>query len=135
MKANIPVVPKVSNALSMPTSSQTTEPPAPATPPYAPSPPPVSEFAPEDPPVKKPEKCVQKLNQHIADLLAGHGHTSNLPSDPVVTPGIQVPTVEPTCVLEGEGQSEWLMWTDFVANLMEEHEMAAKIEEAEALKP
>ena len=41
---------------------------------------------------------------------------------------------EPTHVCEGEDQSEWLMWADFVANLMEEHGMAAKIGEAEALE-
>ena len=38
-------------------------------------------------------------------------------------------------MLEGEGQSDWMMWTDFVINLVEEDAMAAKIGEAEALKP
>ena len=38
-------------------------------------------------------------------------------------------------MLEGEGQSDWMMWADFVTNLVEEHAMAAEIGEAEALEP
>ena len=131
-KANAPVVP---NAPSMPTSSsQTAEPPAPATPPCTPSPP-ATESAQEDPPAAK---RIHKPSQGVIDLLEGHGHTSNHPSDPVVTHGIQAPTIlveEPTCVLEGEGQSDWMTWANFTMNLVEEYMMAAKIGEAEALEP
>ena len=118
------------------TPSRTTEPPAPSTSSNIPSPP-VSEPTLEDSPVEKPEKHVRKPSQRIVDLLAGHGRTSNCPSDPVITPGIQVPTIaeELARALEGEGQSDWIMWADFVANLMEEHGMAAEIGEAEALEP
>jgi len=84
--------------------------------------------------------CANPCPSHatIFDLLEGHGHTSNCPSDPVVTSGIQAPTViaeEPSHVLEGEGQSDWMMWTNFVMNLVEEYAMAAEIGEAEALEP
>jgi len=83
MKANAPVVLNISSALS---SSQTTEPPAPATPSRVPSSPPAAEPVPEEP---STEKCIQKSSQHIIDLLEGHGCTSNCPSDPVITPGIK----------------------------------------------
>jgi len=132
MKTDIPIVP---NTSSMSTPSQTTEPPAPATPSHVSSPPPAAEPVPDEP---STEKCVRKPSQRIVDLLEGRGHTSNHPSDPVVTRGIQTPTVvteEPNCVLEGEGQSDWMMWADFVTNLVEEHAMAAEIGEAEALEP
>lgn len=94
-------------------------------------PPPVSESASEDPPATK---HVHKLSQHIADLLEGCGYTSNCPSDPIVTPGIQAPTTfveEPTRLLEGEGQAEWMMWTNSVEELL----MAAEMSKAEALEP
>ena len=107
---------------------------APATPPHISSPPLAAEPD-EEPPA---EKCIQKPSQHIIDLLEGHGRTSNCPSDPVITPGIQAPTIvaeELSHVLEGEGQSDWMMWTNFVTNLVEEYAMAAKIGEAEALEP
>ena len=38
-------------------------------------------------------------------------------------------------MLEEEDQSDWMMWTDFVTNLVEEYAMAAEIREAEALEP
>ena len=38
-------------------------------------------------------------------------------------------------MLEGKGQSDWMMWTDFVMNLVEEYAMAAEIGEAGALEP
>jgi hypothetical protein len=38
-------------------------------------------------------------------------------------------------MLEGEGQSDWMMWADFTMNLVEEYTMAAEIREAEALEP
>jgi len=131
-KANAPVVP---NTPSAPSSSQTTEPPAPVTPSRVPSPPPAAEPVPEEPPA---EKCIRKPSQCIVDLLEGRGRTSNRPSDPVITSGIQALTViaeEPSRVLEGEGQSDWMMWTNFVMNLVEEYAMAAEIGEAEALEP
>ena len=34
-----------------------------------------------------------------------------------------------------EDQPEWMMWANFVMNFVEKHTMAAKIREAEALKP
>jgi len=130
MKANTPIVP---NTPSAPTSSsQAAEPPAP---PHIPSPPPAAEPVPDEPTA---EKCVQKPSQCVVDLLEGHERTSNRPSDSVITHGIQALTIvaeEPSCVLEGEGQSDWMMWADFITNLVEEHAMAAKIREAEALEP
>ena len=69
----------------------------------------------------------------MIDLLEGCGSTSNHPSDPIITPGIQAPTItkEPNRVLEGEGQADWLMWTNFVEELL----MAQETREAEALEP
>jgi len=129
-KANTPIVPSMPSAPT--SSSQAAEPPAP---PRTPTPPPAAEPAPEEPPA---EKRIRKPSQRVADLLDGHGRTSNHPSDPVVTRGIQSPTVvveEPTRVLEGEGQSNWMMWADFATNLVEEYAMAAEIGDAEALEP
>jgi len=123
------------NTLSAPSSSQTTEPPTPAIPSRIPSPPPAAESVPEEPPA---EKHIQKPSQHVVDLLEGRGCTSNRLSDPVITPGIQAPTIiaeEPSRVLEGEGQSDWMMWADLVTSLVEEYAMAAEIGEAEALEP
>jgi len=120
-KANTPIILSTSSAPT--SSSQAAEPPAP---PYTPTPPPAAEPAPEEPPA---EKRIRKPSQQVADLLDGRGRTSNRPSDPVVTCGIQAPTVieEPTRVLEGEGQSNWMMWADFATNLVEEYAMAAEI--------
>jgi len=118
---------------SAPTSSsQAAEPPAP---PHIPSPPPAAKPVPDEPTTKK---RVQKPSQCVIDLLEGHGYTSNHSSDPVVTHSIQALTViaeEPSHVLEGEGQSDWMMWAEFITNLVEEHAMAAEIGEAEALEP
>ena len=131
MKANAPIV---LNTPNVPSSSQTMEPTASITPSRIPSPPP-AEPVPEEPPT---EKRVRKPSQHIVDLLEGCGRTSNRPSDPVIPCGIQALTVvveELTRVLEGEGQSDWMMWADFVTNLVEEYAMAAEVGEAEALEP
>jgi len=131
-KANTPVVLNTPSALS---SSQIMEPPAPTTPSCVPSPPPAAEPIPDEPSI---EKSVQKPSQWIVDLLEGHGCTSNHPSDSVITPGIQALTIvaeKQNCVLEEKGQSNWMMWTDFVMNLVEEYAMAAEIREAEALEP
>ena len=131
-KANTPAA---LNMRSVPSSSQTSEFPASATLPRNPSSPPAAEPVPDEPPT---EKRVRKPSQCVADLLEGHGRTSNCPSDPVVTPGIQAPIIiaeEPNRVLEGEGQSDWMMWADFTTNLVEEYAMAAEIGDAEALEP
>jgi len=129
MKANTPIIPSTPSAPT--SSSQAAEPPAP---PRTPTPPPAAESAPEEPPA---EKRIRKPSQRVADLLDGHGCTSNHPSDPVITHGIQAPTVieEPTRVLEGEGQLNWMMWADFTTNLVEEYAMADEIGDAEALEP
>ena len=127
-KANAPIVPTVpSTSTSSPQTA--VENPTSATP--LQMPPPVSESASEDPPATK---RIRKPSQRVADLLEGRGRTSNRPSDPVVTPGIQAPTTvveEPTRLLEGEGQAEWMMW----ANSVEELLMAAETSEVEALEP
>ena len=116
--------------LSMPISFQATELPTSVTPPHVVTPP-----APEPTAVEPPTtKCIRKLSQHVVDLLEGHGHTSNHSSDPVVLPGIQAPIIiieELTPVLEGEGQAEWLISTDFVEELL----MTSETSEAEALEP
>ena len=130
MKANTPIIPSTPSAPT--SSSQAAEPPAP---PHTPTPPPAAEPAPEEPPT---EKRIRKPSQRVADLLDGHGCTSNHPSDPVVTHGIQAPTViveEPTHVLEGESQLNWMMWADFAMNLVKEYAMAAEIRDAKALEP
>ena len=126
-KANAPVVP---NAPSMPTSSsQSAEPPASAPPPHILTPPAPEPIAEEPPTAKR----IRKPSQRIVDLFEGRGRTSNRPSDPIVTPGIQALTIteEPNCVLEGEGQADWLMWMNFVKELL----MAQETCEAEALEP
>ena len=63
---------------------------------------------------------------------------SNQPSNPTIARGIQLPPPLPPVVeqpknevLEGEGQSEWLMATDFA----EEYAMLAEISETEAFEP
>jgi len=86
-------------------SSPPPEMPAPSPPPRVPSPP-VDESTEDELPTIK---CIHKPSQHIVDLVEGHGHTSNCPTDPIVTRGIQVPTPiteEPRDVLEGEGQAD-----------------------------
>ena len=126
MKANIPTVPEAPNA----STSSPDNPSASATPPLILAPAPASKPAQEDPPAAKQ---IHKLSQRIIDLLEGHEHTSNCPSDPIVTPGIQAPTVieEQNCVLEGERQAEWMMWMNFVEELL----MASEMSDAEALEP
>ena len=128
MKANIPPVPEAPNTLTSSPDNPSATPPLVLAPASAPEP------VQEDPPAAK---RIRKPSQRIIDLLEGCGRTSNHPSDPVVTPGIQVPTVveELNCVLEGEGQTDWMMWSDFTTHFLEEHAMAAEIVEAEALEP
>jgi len=128
-KANTPII--LSTPSAPTSSSQAAEPPAP---PRTPTPPPAAKPAPEEP---SAEKRIRKPSQQVADLLDGHGRTSNCPSDPVITRDIQAPTVveELTHVLEGEGQLNWMMWADFAMNLVEEYAIAAEIGDAEALEP
>jgi len=102
--------------------------PAPSTPPRIPSPSPASEFASEEPPT---ERHIYKPSQHIIDLLEGQEHTSNHPSDPVVTCGIQTPTEVPNIELEGEGQANSMMATNFTP----EYALVAESSESEALEP
>jgi len=92
------------------------------------TPPPASEFAPEEPPA---EKHTRKPSQHVFDLLEGSGRTSNCPSDPVVTCGIRTPAEVLNIELEGEGQVDWIMATDFAT----EYVLVAEISETEALEP
>lgn len=67
-----------------------------------------------------------KPTQKIQDILAGCAGSLNCPSVPKITPGVQIPTVEPADPdLEGE---ELATWDD-------EHAMAAEISEAEAFEP
>ena len=82
------------------------------------------------------QHLLQLPNLLLKNLLLKSAFESQV-SDPVVTRGIQAPTVieEPTCVLEGEGQSNWMMWADFAMNLVKEYAMAAEIGDAEALEP
>jgi len=90
MKAND--LPKASNPSNKSLPSPCTEMPAPSTSP------PASESALEELPA---ERRIRKPSQHVIDLLEGYGHTSNHPSDPVVTHGIQTPIEVPNVVLEG----------------------------------
>ena len=128
-KANAPV--KLLKTPSTLKSSPPTDFPAPATLPRIPAPPPAPEITPVKPPA---EKHAQKPSQHVINLIEGHGTTSTHPSDPVLSHGIQTPSVitkELTPVLEREEQAEWLMWTNFVEELL----MAQETSEAEALEP
>ena len=119
---------KASNQLNESISPPPIETPASSTPPHIPSPPPASEFAPEEP---SAEKHTRKPSQHVVDLLEGRGRTSNCPSDPVVTCGIQTPTEAPNIELEGEVQADWMMAADFAT----EYVLVAEISETEALEP
>jgi len=65
----------------------------------------------------------------VLEILSGHAVSSSCPSDPVVTPGVQVPT---TVVEEAEGEEtpDALMAVDLV-----EYAMVAEMSEAEGLEP
>ena len=83
-------------------------------------------------------KHVQKPTQHVKDLLEGRRVTSDLPKGPKVTPGVQLPTEEPS-ILEamlaklapGYQEEDLPMAADF----LEEYAMGAEISEVEALEP
>lgn len=117
------------------TSSPAVDPPAPATPPHISAPPPTPTPVPESTKEESPAtKCIRKPSQRVVNLIEGRGTTSAHPSDPVLSCGVQPPstiTKEPNPVLEGEGQAEWMMWMNFVEELL----MAAEISDAEALEP
>ena len=125
MKAND--LSKASNSSTKSPSSPCMEMPAPSTPPCISSPPPASKSAPEELPT---ERCICKPSQCIVDLLKGHGHTFNHPSDPIMIHGIQTPIKVPNVIFEGEGQAQWMMAADFT----EEYVLVAEISEAEALE-
>ena len=101
-------------------------------PPRAPSPPPASQI--EAPTAKH----IRKPSQHVLDIMEGHGTSSNCPSDPTITRGVQLlpplsPVDEqtPNEVYKGEGQAEWLMVADFV----DKYSMLAEMSDKEAFKP
>lgn len=66
--------------------------------------------------------------------MSGEAVASHWQSDPKIPKGVQLPTpeVENEIVLEGEGQSDWIMG---VEDFAEEYAMAADISDAEALEP
>ncbi|GLB45851.1 putative reverse transcriptase (RNA-dependent DNA polymerase) [Lyophyllum shimeji] len=118
--ATIDTPPPAQNTKANPV--HTTSTPAPA--PTAPTP------APKVPPAANDEvraKRVQKPSERVKDLLEGRGVTLARPSDPNITRVVE----EPTRVLEGEGEADWMMAADFA----EEYAMAAEIGDAEALEP
>ena len=128
------ITPKVNTLenLTAPTPAATVAPPAP---PRIPMPPLVPQPAPEEPPTMK---RIRKPSQHILNLIEGRGTTSNHPSDPIVTHGIQAPTPAPpivkeqlNIVLEGEGQADWMMSIDFPY----EYALVAETSEFEAIEP
>jgi hypothetical protein len=53
-------------------------------------------------------KCHRKPSQRIAEILKGNAVSSNCPSDPKLTTGVQLPTPPPKIpeVLEGEGSAD-----------------------------
>ena len=102
------------------------------TPPRIPSPLPAPE------PDVQTTKRIRKPSQHVLDIVEGRASSSNRPSDPTITRGIQLPPPLPPVVeqpknevLEWEGKSEWIMATDFA----EEYAMLAEISETEAFEP
>jgi len=73
-------------------------------------------------------KHTRKPSQHVLNILARHAMSSSRPSDPVVTPGVQVPPIiEQPYELEGEGTVDWMMAV--------KHAMVAEMSEAEGLEP
>jgi len=102
MKAN-----NLSKASDLPSNDSMSSPPpempAPSPPSRVPSPP-VDESTENE---LSTTKRIRKPSQCIVDLIEGHGHTSNHPTDPIVTRGIQVPTPiteEPKMYLRGRGR-------------------------------
>ena len=127
-KANAPAKPPLISDVS--SSTLATNFPAPTIPPHA-STSPASHPTPMEPPV---EKQICKPSQCVIDLIEGCGATSVQPSDPVLFRSIQLSSViteESNSVLKGEGQAEWMIWTNFIEELL----LAAKMSEAEALEP
>jgi hypothetical protein len=85
-------------------------------------------------------KRVRKPAQRVKDLLEGRGVTSELPKAPKVTPGVQLPTEQPS-ILEAMFAKHYLGIPNddddlpMAADFVDEHAMAAEISEAEALEP
>jgi len=74
-------------------------------------------------------RCTHKPSQCVLEIPSRHAVNSSCPSDPLVTPGVQVPTAvveEP----EGKETPDMLMAVDLV-----EHAMVAEMSEAEGLEP
>ena len=79
-----------------------------------------------------PAKRVRKPSQYVRDILDGHGTASYRASDPVIAPGIQLPTVaNQDVVLEGEGSADWMM----IAEAIDEYALVAETSEVEAIEP
>ena len=74
-------------------------------------------------------RCTCKPSQRVLEILSGCAVNSSCPSDPLITPGVQVPTAiveEP----EGEQTPDALMAVDLI-----EYAMVAEMSEAEGLEP
>jgi Reverse transcriptase (RNA-dependent DNA polymerase) len=79
-----------------------------------------------------PAKRMRKPSYRIRDILDGHGTASYRSSDPVIAPGIQLPTtVNQDVVLEGEGSADWMM----IAEATDEYALVAETSEVEAIEP
>jgi hypothetical protein len=98
------------------------------TPPIQPKPiasaPPLAEIVPVEEEPRARRTC--KPSQRVLEILSGRAVTSSRPSDPVVAPGVQVPTA----IVEEEETPNALMAVDLV-----EYAMVAEISEAEGLEP
>jgi len=83
-----------------------------------------SESEEEEPRIKR----TRKLSHRMLDILSGHAVSSPHPSDSLIMPGVQVPTVveEP----EGESTTVALMAVDLV-----EYAMVAEMSDGEGLEP
>ena len=100
--------------------------PAVVTPPSQPEP----THEPETPAESEPEesesrtRCTHKPSRRVLEILSGHAVNSSRPSDPLVAPGVQVPTVVV------EETPDMLMAVDLV-----EYALVAEMSEVEGLEP
>jgi hypothetical protein len=79
-----------------------------------------------------PAKRMRKPSYCIRDILDGHSTASYRSSDPVITPGIQLPTaVNQDVILEGEGSADWMM----IAEATHEYALVAETSEVKAIEP
>ena len=68
----------------------------------------------------------------VHDILDGHSTTSYQASDPIITPGIQLPTtVNQDVVLEGEGSANWVM----IAEAIDKYALVAETSKVKAVEP